>query len=126
MLSLREFFKLTYRQNEGFGRSLVKLMDVELAIPNYTSPQKRAAKLQVALNVQATSGGRDIVIDSTGLKVYGEGEWKARKHGASKRRTWRKVHITIDPKTGEIVAEELTGNDSHDAEPVERNSISMG
>ncbi|MDA8563794.1 transposase [Mariniblastus sp.] len=106
--------------------SLVKLMDVELAIPNYTSLQKRAAKLQVALNVQATSGGRDIVIDGTGLKVYGESEWKACKHGASKRRTWRKVHITIDPKTSEIVTEELTGNDTHDADPVERNSISMG
>ncbi len=119
LLSLREVFKLTYRQTEGFGRSLVKLMDVQIEIPDYTSLQKRAVKLQVGLNVQSTDGGRDIVIDSTGLKVYGEGEWKTRMHGVSKRRTWRKVHIAIDPKTGEIVAEELTGNDVHDGSQVD-------
>jgi hypothetical protein len=119
LLSLREVFRLTYRQTEGFGRSLVRLMGIDLKIPDYTNLQKRAAKLAVALNVTAVKGGRDIVIDSTGLKVYGEGEWKARKHGASKRRTWRKFHIGIDPKTGEIIAEQLTGNDIHDAEPVE-------
>lgn len=118
LLSMREVFRLTYRQTEGFGRSLVRLMGVDIKIPDYTSLQKRAAKLSVALDVVPTEGGRDIVIDSTGLKVYGEGEWKARKHGASKRRTWRKFHIGIDPKTGEIVAQELTGNDTHDAEPV--------
>ena len=116
---MREVFGLTYRQTEGFGRSLVRLMGVDLKIPDYTSLQKRAAKLEVALNVMPTEGGRDIVIDSTGLKVYGDGEWKARKHGVSKRRTWRKFHIAIDPKTGEIVAEQLTGNDIHDADPVE-------
>lgn len=119
LLSLREVFKLTYRQTEGFGRSLVKLMGVSIKIPDYTSLQKRAAKLKVALSVQSAQGGRDIVIDSTGLKVYGEGEWKTRNHGASKRRSWRKVHIAIDPATGEIVAEELTGNDTHDGDQVE-------
>ena len=72
LLSMREVFRLTYRQTEGFGRSLVRLMGVDLKIPDYTSLQKRAAKLEVALNVMPTEGGRDIVIDSTGLKVYGE------------------------------------------------------
>ena len=119
LLWMREVFRLTYRQTEGFGRSLVRLMGVDSKIPDYTSLQKRAAKLEVALNVMPTEGGRDIVIDSTGLKVYGDGEWKARKHGVSKRRTWRKFHVAIDPKTGEIVAEQLTGNDIHDADPVE-------
>ncbi len=119
LLSMREVFRLTYRQTEGFGRSLVRMMGVDIKIPDYTSLQKRAARLSVVLDVMPTEGGRDIVIDSTGLKVYGEGEWKARKHGASKRRTWRKFHIGIDPQTGEIVAQELTGNDTHDAEPVE-------
>ena len=119
LLSLREVFKLTYRQTEGFGRSLVKLMDVQVKIPDYTSLQKRAAKLEISLSAKPAQGARDIVIDSTGLKVYGDGEWKARKHGVSKRRTWRKVHIVIDPKTGEIVAEELTENDTHDGDQVE-------
>lgn len=53
-------------------------------------------------------------------KKTGRTKWKDRKHGANKRRTWRKFHVGIDPKTGEIVAQELTGNDTHDAEPVER------
>lgn len=119
LLSLREVFRLTYRQTEGFGRSLVRLMGVDIKIPDYTSLQKRAAKLEICLSVTPAAGSRDIVIDSTGLKVYGEGEWKARKHGVSKRRTWRKFHIGIDPNTGEIIAEQLTGNDIHDAEPVE-------
>lgn len=119
LLSLREVFKLTYRQTEGFGRSLVKLMQIQIRIPDYTSLQKRASKLKVALNVKPTAGARDIVIDSTGLKVFGEGEWKARKHGVSKRRSWRKLHIAIDPDTGEIVAEKLTDNDKHDGDQVE-------
>lgn len=118
LLSLREVFQLTYRQTEGFGRSLVRLMDASIKIPDYTSLQKRAAKLGVPLDLKPVDGGRDIVIDSTGLKVYGEGEWKAREHGVSKRRTWRKFHVGIDPATGEIIAEVLTGNDVHDAEPV--------
>ena len=119
LLSLREVFGLTYRQTEGFGRSLVKLMDSDVAIPDYTSLQKRASKMEITLNARPKRGPIDIVVDSTGLKVYGEGEWKTRRHGASKRRTWRKVHIGIDPETGEIVAEESTGNDGHDADRVD-------
>lgn len=119
LLSLREVFSLTYRQTEGFGRSLMNLMNADVAIPDFTSLQKRAAKMEVALNVTPKSGPIDIVVDSTGLKVYGEGEWKARKHGVSKRRTWRKLHVGVDPETGEIVAEESTGNDEHDADLVE-------
>ena len=119
LLSIREVFRLTYRQTEGFGRSLVRLMDADIKIPDYTSLQKRAAKLNVCLNTTSPNGNRDIVIDSTGLKVYGEGEWKSRKHGVSQRRTWRKFHIGIDPNTGEIIAEQLTGNGTHDSKPVE-------
>lgn len=119
LLSLREVFSLTYRQTEGFGRSLVRLMDAKVEIPDYTSLQKRAAKVEIALSVKPKKGPVDIVVDSTGLKVYGEGEWKARKHGVSKRRTWRKLHLAIDPDTGEIVAEESTDNDKHDADLVE-------
>lgn len=119
LLSLREVFHLTYRQTEGFGRALVRVMKVDVEIPDYSSLQKRASKLDVDLDVTATTNGaRDIVLDSTGLKVYGEGEWKARQHGASKRRTWRKLHVGIDPSTGEILIEDLTENDVHDGDVV--------
>jgi hypothetical protein len=119
LLSLRSVFNLTYRQTEGFGRSLVKLMDAKVRVPDYTSLQKRAAKLEISLNVKPTNGPIDVVVDSTGLKVYGDGEWKSRQHGVSKRRTWRKLHVGIDPETGEIVAELLTENDQHDGDQVD-------
>jgi hypothetical protein len=118
LLSLRAVFHLTYRQTEGFGRSLVALMQAQVTIPDYTTLQKRASKLSVSLGTTRGTGPIDIVVDSTGLKVYGEGEWKARKHGVSKRRTWRKLHIGVDPDTGEVVAEILTENEIHDADSV--------
>jgi hypothetical protein len=119
LLTIRELFKLPYRQTEGFGRSLAKLLDLDITIPNFTSLAKRAAKLDIVLNIANKRGPLDIVVDSTGLKVFGEGEWKMRTHGKSKRRTWRKVHLSVDPKTHEIVAEALTDNSVDDAAAVE-------
>ncbi len=119
MLVLRELFKLPYRQTEGFTRSLANLMGLDLLIPHYSALAKRAAKLDVSLDVVKRSGAIDIVVDSTGLKVYGEGEWKMRKHGKSKRRTWQKLHLAVDAETQEIVAEVLTENSSHDSHQVE-------
>lgn len=119
LLTLRELFRLPYRQTEGLGRSLVKLMQVEVTIPDYSSLAKRAAKLGISLSVTARRGPIDVVVDSTGLKVFGEGEWKMRKHGKSKRRTWRKLHLTVNPATQEIEAEVLTENSEHDADQVD-------
>ena len=116
LLMLRELFQLPYRQTEGLGRALVKLMGAEVAIPNYTSLAKRAAKLKIDITVQKVTGSIDIVVDSTGLKVHGEGEWKVRQHGVGGRRTWRKIHLAVDPDSHQIVAEILTGNDCHDSE----------
>lgn len=116
LLMLRELFRLPYRQTEGLGRALVRLMGAEVAIPNYTSLAKRAAKMEVNIAVEKTSGSIDVVVDSTGLKVHGEGEWKVRQHGVGKRRTWRKIHLAVDPDTHQIVAEVLTGNDCHDGD----------
>ena len=118
LLTIRELFKLPYRQTEGLGRSLAKLLDVDVAIPDFTSLAKRAAKLSVSLNVANKRGRIDIVVDSTGLKVFGEGEWKMRNHEPSGR-TWRKVHLSVDPETQEIVAEVLTENSGYDADQVE-------
>jgi len=112
---LRELFQLPYRQTEGRGRSLVQLMDISLEIPDYTSLAKRAAKLGISLDVRRHTGAIDVVVDSTGLKVFGEGEWKMRKHGKSKRRTWRKLHLAVNPATQEIEAGTLTENSCDDA-----------
>jgi hypothetical protein len=119
LLTMRELFRLTYRQTEGFGRAMAKLMKAEVAIPDYTNLQKRAAKMKIVIDIHRSQGPIDIVVDSTGLKVYGEGEWKTRQHGVSKRRTWRKLHLAVDPSTQQIVAEVLTGNEAHDADQVE-------
>jgi hypothetical protein len=116
LLVLRELFQLPYRQTEGLGRSLARLMQVDLLIPDYTSLAKRAAKMGISLDVRRHRGAIDVVVDSTGLKVYGEGEWKMRQHGKSKRRTWRKLHLAVNPDTQEIEAESLTENSSHDAD----------
>ncbi len=95
-------------------------MQVDVAIPDFTSLAKRAAKLEIALDVADRQGPIDVVVDSTGLKVFGEGEWKTRKHGVSKRRTWRKLHLAVNPDTQEIEAEVLTENCGHDADQVEQ------
>jgi len=119
LLIIRELFKLPYRQTEGLGKSLVQLMQISLDIPDYTSLAKRAAKLDVSLDIRKHRGPIDIAVDSTGLKVFGEGEWKTRKHGVSKRRTWRKLHLAVNPDTHEIEAETLTENSCDDASQVD-------
>ncbi len=118
LLMIREFFRTTYRATEGFGYSLIALLQIDLAIPDFTSLQKRAAKLGIDIDVTKYRGKIDLVVDSTGLKVYGEGEWKVKKHGWAKHRTWRKLHLMIDPVTHQIIAELLTGNDVHDSQVV--------
>lgn len=119
LLMLRELFRLPYRQTEGLGRALAQMMRANVTIPDYTSLAKRAARLEIALDVANRRGSIDIVVDSTGLKVFGEGEWKTRKHGVGKRRTWRKLHLAINPVTQEIEAEVLTENSGHDADQVD-------
>jgi hypothetical protein len=118
-LMVRELLRLPYRQTEGFVRGILTLLADGLNVPDFTSAAKRAAKLGVALPVLPRQGHVDVVLDSTGLKVFGEGEWKVRQHGPSKRRTWRKLHLAIDPETQEIVAEVLTTNAGHDADQAE-------
>ncbi len=118
LLTIRELLKLPYRQTEGFSRSILKLLDTDVAIPDYSSLAKRAAKLGVALKVASKKGAIDLVVDSTGLKVFGEGEWKTRTHGMGKRRTWRKLHLSVNAETHEIVAEVLTENSCHDSQAV--------
>lgn len=118
LLALRELFQLPYRQTEGLGRALVKLMEVSVAIPDFTSLAKRAAKLGVSLDVPPQGGPIDVVVDSTGLKILGAGEWRSEAYRTPKRRTWRKLHLSINAATQEIVAEVLTSKRSDDADRV--------
>jgi hypothetical protein len=113
MLTIKEVFHLTNRGVEGFVRSLLQMMNINLPVPDHSTLSKRGKTLKVKLPKKA-SGSLNLVLDSTGLKIYGEGEWKVRKHGYSKRRTWRKLHLGADPENGEIQAVLLTKNSVSD------------
>ena len=113
MLTIKEVFHLTNRGVEGFMGSLFVMMNIHLPVPDHTTLSKRGATLKVNLP-KKSSGSLNIVLDSTGLKIHGEGEWKVRKHGYSKRRTWRKLHLGGNPDTGEILTVVLTENSVSD------------
>jgi len=113
MLTIKEVFHLTNRGVEGFVRSLFQMMNIDLPVPDHSTLSKRGKTLNVKLPKKA-NGSLNLVLDSTGLKIYGEGEWKVRKHGYSKRRTWRKLHLGADPENGEIQAVLLTENNVSD------------
>ena len=118
MLTVKEVFHLTNRQAEGFMRSLFALMKISLSVPDHSTLSKRGRDLKVNLP-KKSSQRLNIVMDSTGLKIYGEGEWKVRQHGISKRRTWRKLHVGANPEDGEIQAVVLTENGISDGDAVE-------
>lgn len=104
VLTLRAVYPLALRATEGLARSVLALLEVALPVPSYSTLSRRAAELTVTLGALPRSTPLHLVIDSSGFKVYGEGEWKVRQHGWSKRRTWRKLHLAVDEATGEIVA----------------------
>jgi hypothetical protein len=118
MLTIKEVFHLTNRGVEGFVRSIFQMMKINLPVPDHTTLSKRGKNLKVNLPKKANQK-LSIVMDSTGLKIYGEGEWKVRQHGVSKRRTWRKLHIGANPEDGEIQAVVLTKNSISDDAMVE-------
>lgn len=113
-LTIRKLFRLPLRQTEGFLVSLFSSLRLSLPVPDYTTLCRRGRFLLVKLPKRQQEI-TDIVIDSSGVKVYGEGEWKVKKHGAGKRRKWKKIHVGIDAD-GEIrlgeVTDETTGDSS--------------
>ncbi|HGS4466694.1 TPA: IS5 family transposase, partial [Vibrio metschnikovii] len=98
-LMIKGIFSLPLRALQGFIDSIFKLLDVPLTSPDYTCISKRSKTVQVKYRNKSRGAICHIAIDSTGLKVFGEGEWKVKKHGAEKRRTWRKLHLAIDVDT---------------------------
>ena len=114
-LTLKALFNLPLRQVTGLVASLLKLAGLDWPVPDYTTLCRRQKTLMVELGGRLSSGGLHLLVDSTGIKMMGEGEWKTRKHGASYRRQWRKVHLGIDAVTLDIRAIEVTTNAIGDA-----------
>ena len=115
--TLREVYHLPYRQLQGFIESLVGRLGWSVKVPDYTVIQKRIKKLNIVITdgVKRSGEKKYIVLDSTGLKVYGEGEWKVRLYGWEKNRTWMKFHIAVDEATAIIESAILTDNGVGDA-----------
>lgn len=119
MLTLREIYQLPLRALEGFVQSIFDLMSLDLPVPSYSQVSRRAQILHKKIPRLLKTGARHLIFDSTGLKVYGEGEWKVRIHGKTKRRTWRKFHIGVNADTQDIIVYEMTGNNEGDGEVAE-------
>ena len=119
LLILKSVYRLPLRALQGFAMSLQCLALPALPVPNYSTLSRRAKALRVTLPVLRNAGEAvHLLVDSTGLKLFGEGEWKVRKHGYAKRRSWRKVHFGMDAGTGQVCAVLMTHKDVDDASVV--------
>jgi len=116
ILLLKAVYRLPLRGVQGLVQSVFGLMGLALPIPHYSTLSRRQVGLELAMPRLRSGGALHLVVDSTGCKVYGEGEWKVRQHGWSKRRTWRKLHLGVDEQSGEIVAAVLSSNNVSDSE----------
>jgi hypothetical protein len=123
---LRAAFKLALRQIEGLMTSVLSLTGLTISAPDHTTVSRRAVTLPV---IQATTsiphGPLHVLIDSTGLQVYGAGQWLEAKHGAKSRRTWCKLHLAVDAANRMIVAQTLTDQDTDDPSQVGPCSIRL-
>jgi hypothetical protein len=118
-LTLRAVFRLALRQTEGLIGSILQLLGLDLAVPDHSTLSRRAETLEVPKPYPSSGGPVDLLVDSTGLRLCGPGEWLVEKHGARRRRSWRKLHIGVDADTGQILASELTTADVDDGAQVE-------
>jgi hypothetical protein len=107
VLTLKEVFHLPNRGVEGLVRSVFELMQVDLPVPDHCTLSRRGKTVAIHLPKRIRTEARHLVVDSSGFKLYGEGEWKVRQHGWSKRRTWRTFHLTIDSESGDVQAATL-------------------
>lgn len=115
-LSLRNLFRLPLRATEGLVVSLIELLQLPITAPTYSTLSRRQSSLDIPAYVSKSKEPIHLVIDSTGIKIYGEGEWKMRQHGKEKRRTWRKLHIAVNEATQDIVMVVVTEATVHDCE----------
>lgn len=106
---MRVLFRLPYRQCQGFVADLFAMMKLDIKVPSYTQICRRQKTLELKLK-HNVSGSIHVAVDATGLKIFGEGEWKVRQHGYTKHRMWRKLHVGIDVNSRQIVMMELSDN----------------
>ncbi len=106
-LMIRQVFKLALRQTEGFMCSVVKMMGLNLSIPDYSCISKRSIDLKLERLINSIKAGSYCIVDSTGLKIYGKDQWHQEKHKVQANRSWRKLHVAIDEKH-QIIASDLT------------------
>jgi len=119
MLTLRSIFKLPLRQLEGFCKSLFEVGGIKLQVPEFSRLSRRSAKALANITLPTLQENTYLIIDSTGLKVYGESEWLENKHGKQyKRKVWRKLHIGIN-KDGIILSRVMTNHITDDRQCVE-------
>src|SRR5215213_7867230 len=116
-LTLRAVFRLALRQTEGLIGSVLQLLGLDLPVPDHSTLSRRAETLAV-LRPKAGSEPVHLLVDSTGLRLYGPGEWLAEKHGTKRRRSWKKLHLATDADTGHIVASVLSNKDADDGSQV--------
>lgn len=107
-LMLRAVFHLPLRQTQGLTRSIFCMLDINLPSPHYSLLSRRARHLKLSLAARSAPPIKHLVIDASGLKVFGEGEWKVRTHGQDYRRKWRKLHIGLDADSQQVVVALLT------------------
>ena len=124
-LTLRAVSRLALRQTEGLIGSILQLLRLDLAVPDHSTLSRRAETLQVP-RPRAGKEPVHLLVDSTGLRLCGPGEWLAEKHGSRTRRSWRKLHLGVDADTGRIVAAALTDKDADDGSRVGPSLDRMG
>jgi hypothetical protein len=123
-LTLRAVFRLALRQTEGLIGSIIGLLGLDLPVPDHTTLSRRAATLEVpgppsgSTDAARQAEPMQLLVDRTGLKLCGPGEWLVEKHGTKTRRSWRKLHLGVDADTGQIVASALTGREADDGAQV--------
>ena len=116
-LTLRAVFRLALRQTEGLVGSILQLLGLDLPVPDHSTLSRRAETLEVS-RPRSGCAPVHLLVDSTGLRLCGPGEWLAEKHGSRTRRSWKKLHLGVDADTGRIVATALTGHDGDDGSQV--------
>ncbi len=116
-LTLRAVFRLALRQTEGLVGSILQLLGLDLPVPDHSTLSRRAETLEVP-RPRSGCAPVHLLVDSTGLRLCGPGEWLAEKHGSRTRRSWKKLHLGVDADTGRIVASALTGHDGDDGSQV--------
>src|SRR3954464_11384080 len=127
-LTFKAVFRLAYRQTEGLIGSVIGLLGLDRAVPDHTTLCRRAETLEgprpkprgdgAESGARRDAGPLHLLVDSTGLKLYGAGAWRVEKHGTKRRRSWRTLHLGVDAETGRIVAATLTDRDQDDAAQV--------